>query len=221
MRDYRLIVSACVILTVTITGESAASAQETTPAPQVIPATQAPTSESPPQTEKPKEKKPGVLGFKLGGDKNTPVTGSAGPNGVSGASSALETCDKPFGTITIAENQDQTMKVFQAMSHLPEPTPLLRLIIAQSKCFQIVERGIAFQNMMQERALSKDGQLKSAANVGRGQMVAVDFLLTPNVVVGTNTGAGAILGGALFGALGAAAFSTKNAQTTLFLADAR
>lgn len=196
--------------------------QEVAPSAQSPTGLQAPAADTQPVAEKAaKEKKPGVLGFKLGGDKSTPITGSAGPAGSSGASSALETCEKPFGTITIAENQDQTMIMFQRMSGLPEPTPLLRLIIAQSKCFQFVERGVAFQNMMQERALSQGGQLKSASNVGRGQMVAVDFLLTPNVVVGSNTGAGAIIGGALFGALGAAAFTTKNAQTTLFLADAR
>jgi hypothetical protein len=196
--------------------------QDSTPPAQPAPSVdQAPANQQAPSEPQAKEKKPGAFGFKLGGDKKTPVTGSAGPSGSSGASSALETCEKPFGTLTVAENPDQTMKVFQQMSGLPEPSPLLRLIIQQSRCFQIVERGVAFQNMMQERELSKDGQLKSAANVGRGQMVAVDFLLTPNVVVGANTGGAALLGGALFGALGAAAFTTKNAQTTLFLTDAR
>jgi hypothetical protein len=208
------------VLAVLAQGQAVAYAlvgQDSTP-----PAQPAPSVEQAPANQpQPKEKKPGVFGFKLGGDKKTPVTGSAGPSGSSGASSALETCEKPFGTLTIAENSDPTMKAFQQMSGLPEPSPLLRLIIQQSRCFQIVERGVAFQNMMQERELSKDGQLKAAANVGRGQMVAVDFLLTPSVVVGANTGGAALLGGALFGALGAAAFSTKNAQTTLFLADAR
>lgn len=201
---------------------SAVAAQEAAPPAQSVNATeQEPANQPAPSESQAKEKKPGAFGFKLGGDKKTPVTGSAGPSGSAGASSALETCDKPFGTLTIAENQDPTMKAFQQMSGLPEPSPLLRLIIQQSRCFQIVERGVAFQNMMQERELSKDGQLKSAANVGRGQMVAVDFLLTPSVLVAANTGGAALLGGALFGALGAAAFSTKNAQTTLFLSDAR
>lgn len=198
------------------------AAQQATPAAQSSASVeQAPTNQPAPSEAQAKEKKTGAFGFKLGGDKKTPITGSAGPSGSSGASSALETCDKPFGTLTIAENQDANMKAFQKMSGLPEPTPLLRLIIQQSRCFQIVERGIAFQNMMQERELSKDGQLKSASNVGRGQMVAVDFLLTPDVTVAANTGGGALIGGALFGALGAAAFSSKNAQTTLFLSDAR
>jgi len=31
---------------------------------------------------------------------------------------------------------------------------LLRLMIQQSNCFQIVERGVAMQNLMQERALA-------------------------------------------------------------------
>jgi len=200
----------------------ALTAQDAIPAAQSTASVEQPAaSQQTPSEPQTKEKKAGAFGFKLGGDKKTPITGSAGPSGSSGASSALESCEKPFGTLTIAENQDANMKAFQKMSGLPEPTPLLRLIIQQSRCFQIVERGIAFQNMMQERELSKDGQLKSASNVGRGQMVAVDFLLTPDVTVAANTGGGALIGGALFGALGAAAFSSKNAQTTLFLSDAR
>jgi hypothetical protein len=166
------------VLAVLAQGQAVAYAlvgQDSTPPAQPAPSVeQAPANQQAPSEPQPKEKKPGVFGFKLGGDKKTPVTGSAGPSGSSGASSALETCEKPFGTLTIAENSDPTMKAFQQMSGLPEPSPLLRLIIQQSRCFQIVERGVAFQNMMQERELSKDGQLKAAANVGRGQMVAVE-----------------------------------------------
>jgi len=39
---------------------------------------------------------------------------------------------------------------------------LLRLMIQQSNCFQIVERGLAMQNIMQERQLAQSGQLNRA-----------------------------------------------------------
>ena len=53
------------------------------------------------------------------------------------------------------------------------------------------------QNMMQERALADSGQLRQSSNVGGGQMVAADFVLTPNVVFseGNAGGVGGAVGG--------------------------
>lgn len=113
--------------------------------------------------------------------------------------------------------------------NLPAPTNLLRLIIQQSNCFQVVERGVGMQNMMQERALSEGGQLQQNSNIGRGQMVSADFLLTPEVAFSENNTGGAAIGavGSLFGGLGsvigavASGIKFKQAQTTLLLADSR
>ena len=44
----------------------------------------------------------------------------------------------------------------------------------------MVERGLGMQNMMQERALAKSGELKQDSNVGGGQMVSADYILTDN-----------------------------------------
>jgi hypothetical protein len=38
---------------------------------------------------------------------------------------------------------------------LGSPVGLIRLMIQQSNCFLVVERGVGMQNMMQERALAK------------------------------------------------------------------
>lgn len=169
------------------------------------------------------------LGIKLGGDddeKNT-VKGSAGPDGAKNASSQLEKCDKPYGTLAVAEPQDY---VGQALLQygLPSPVGLIRMMIQQSNCFIVVERGQGMQNMMQERALAGGGELRGGSNVGGGQMVAADFILTPAVVFSENNagGVGAGLGG-LFGGggrlLGAVVggLKFKEAQTSMLVADAR
>jgi len=105
-------------------------------------------------------------------------------------------------------------------------------MIQQSNCFLVVERGVGMQNLMQERALQKAGELRQDSNVGGGQMVTADYVLTPSVVFsednagGVGGGVGAAIGG-LFGsggrAIGAVAggLKFKEAQTSMLVADAR
>lgn len=164
------------------------------------------------------------------GEGGSKVSGSAGPNGASSGAPELLKCDKPFGTIAVAEPQDYTMRALSQYG-LPSYANLLRLMIQQSNCFQVVERGIAMQNIMQERALSQGGQLQGGSNMGQGQMVTADFVMTADVVFSQNDAGGAGGGlaalGGLFGnggrVLGAIAGGVKfkEAQTSLLLADAR
>jgi curli biogenesis system outer membrane secretion channel CsgG len=115
------------------------------------------------------------------------------------------------------------------MYKLPPPTQLLRMMIQQSKCFQVVERGMAMKNIMQERALAGGGQLQQGQNIGGGQMVAADFLLTPTVQFSESNAGGAGLGaiGGLFGPIGsivgavAGGLKNKQAQTSIIISDAR
>jgi curli biogenesis system outer membrane secretion channel CsgG len=44
--------------------------------------------------------------------------------------------------------------------HYNFPDGLIRMMIQQSNCFIVVERGAGMQNMMQERALADSGQLQ-------------------------------------------------------------
>jgi curli biogenesis system outer membrane secretion channel CsgG len=112
------------------------------------------------------------------------------------------------------------------LSHygLGSPAALLRIMIQQSGCFDVVERGYAMQNLQQERALGQSGELRQESNVGKGQMQAADFVLTPNVLVGaSNTGGvGGLLGGRL-GIIGviAGGLKFKEASTSLLVADVR
>ncbi|HEV7576067.1 MAG TPA: peptidoglycan-binding protein, partial [Caldimonas sp.] len=79
------------------------------------------------------------------------ATGGAGPNGQSqGANDQLERCDAPKGTLAVVEPQSQIGQNLQRYG-LGSPTAVIRTIVQQSNCFQIVERGVGMGNMMQER----------------------------------------------------------------------
>jgi hypothetical protein len=99
------------------------------------------------------------------------------------------------------------------------------MMIQQSNCFIVVERGVGMQNLMQERQLSQAGETRQGSNLGGGQMVAADFVLTPSVVFAENNagGIGGAVGG-LFGGKAAAVASGlkfKEAQTSMLVADSR
>jgi len=166
------------------------------------------------------------------GKGGSAVSGGSGPSGdTDNATSSggdgkpyLERCGKPLGTMAVAEPQDYVTQAL-AQQGLPRPNGMIRIIIQQSNCFIVVERGVAFQNIQQERALSESGQLRKGSNIGKGQLATADFLMTPEVVFKNNDagGVGAVLGG-LFGRVGAAVgggLKFKEAQTTLTVADTR
>jgi curli biogenesis system outer membrane secretion channel CsgG len=156
------------------------------------------------------------------------VQGSAGPEGAQNANSQLERCDGPKGTIAVVEPQSYVIASLRRYQ-LDSPTGVIRMLIQQSNCFQVVERGVGMRNMMQERALAETGELQSGQNVGKGQMVAADFLVTPNVVFSENNagGFGGALGGLLGGSAGAliggiaGGLKFKEAQTSMLLVDSR
>jgi hypothetical protein len=157
------------------------------------------------------------------GQSQNPVRGSAGPRGATPVA-GLETCDNPLAGVAVVEPQDH---VLQALTQyrLGSPTGLIRMMIQQSNCFIVVERGVAMQNVLQERALAERGELRIDSNVGGGQMMTADFILTPSIVF-SESGAGAV-GGAVAGLFGRRAaavsgnLSFKEAQTSMLLADAR
>jgi curli biogenesis system outer membrane secretion channel CsgG len=171
----------------------------------------------------------GLFGFKLGGDKKEEgqPSGSAGPDGAKGEAKELEKCDKPYGTLAVSEPQDAVVSHLLQYG-LSSPTGLIRMMIQQSNCFVVVERGRAMKNLMQERQLSESGELRGGSNMGKGQMVTADYVLTPDAVFASKDsgGIGGALGGfgGVFGAaagLVAAGLKFKSAQTSMLLADAR
>jgi hypothetical protein len=166
------------------------------------------------------------------GEGGSAVQGSAGPGGSSDSASDLERCDKPMGTVAVVEPQSHVL-AHLSRYRLGSPVGLIRLMIQQSNCFLVVERGVGMQNMMQERALAKSGELRQDSNMGGGQMVTADYVLTPGIVFSENNaggvggGVGGVVGGlfgrgagALVGGV-AGGLQFKEAQTSMLMADAR
>ena len=82
-----------------------------------------------------------------------------GASGPAGDATKVEKCDAPKGTLAVVEPQDAVLQALLKIG-LQSPSGMIRLIVQQSNCFLIVERGAAFQNLMQERALASGGQLQ-------------------------------------------------------------
>jgi hypothetical protein len=157
------------------------------------------------------------------GQGGSVVQGSAGPGGSQG-DNGLQRCDKPMGAMAVVEPQNEILAALSAYK-LQSPVGLIRMMIQQSNCFIVVERGVGMRNALQERQLNASGELRDNSNMGGGQMVTADFILTPSVVFSENNAGG--VGGAVGGLLGrrvaavAGGLKFKEAQTSMLVADAR
>jgi hypothetical protein len=157
------------------------------------------------------------------GQGGSVIKGAAGTEGSTG-DKGLEHCDKAMGAMAVVEPQSQMLTALMRYK-LSSPVPLIRLMIQQSNCFIVVERGVGMQNMMQERQLAAAGEARQGSNMGGGQMVSADFVMTPAVDF-SESNAGGIGGGAAgllgskFGAI-AGGLKFKEAQTSMLVADAR
>jgi curli biogenesis system outer membrane secretion channel CsgG len=162
---------------------------------------------------------------KIGSESaKTAATGSAGGAAAQNVNAKLGRCDKPSGTIALVEDQGlDWYRAYVTQYRLTSTTPVLRLLIQQSNCFIVVERGRAMANMQQERALQNSGEMRQNSNFGKGQMVAADYSLTPEVLMSARgtSGLGGALGGlgGRLGVLGAIAggISTNEAAVMLTL----
>lgn len=161
-------------------------------------------------------------------DAKTTATGSAGGAATTNASSQLERCDRPFGTMALVEDQAADWYIRLTREYqLTSTLPVLRLLVQQSNCFIVVERGRAMANIQQERALQQSGELRSGSDFGKGQLVSADYAMTPSITFSAKgtQGIGGALGGLGrgFGVVGALAggLSQNEASTMLLLTDNR
>ena len=162
----------------------------------------------------------------IGGGAKGPVTGAAGGASAENANSQIERCDQSLGTLAVAEDQAAPWYAYLRNYRLGSTVPVLRMMIQQSNCFVIVERGGAMANMNTERALQQSGEMRGGSNFGKGQMVAADYTMSPSIQFSQNTGGmGGSLGGFSrgLGVLGALAggIKTNEASTTLIMVDNR
>ena len=164
---------------------------------------------------------------KMGGSSGNTVTGAAGGETAAGENSALEKCSETLGTLAVVEDQTAPWwgDYYHRYPKLGSTVPVLRMMIQQSNCFVVVERGRAMNNMMQERALMQSGEMREGSNFGKGQMVAADYTMNPSIQFSAKGTGG--LGGAIGGLFGSTAgflaggLKSNEAATTLLLIDNR
>lgn len=165
----------------------------------------------------------------LGGGSATPVTGAAGGASTTGGNGKLEHCAETLGTVRIEENvRAPWYNHYYSTYRLGSTVPLLRLMIQQSNCFAVVERGRAMQGIQSERSQMRGDEGRAGSNFDTGQQVGADYSMSPEIMMnarGTSGGSG-VVGGLLNRVVpgaGAVASSAKmnEAGTILLLVDVR
>lgn len=143
----------------------------------------------------------------------------------------LEKCAAPIGTVSLSEEKKAAgleaglpphLAAFMALARQQQgmstvdPLPLLKMLAAQSGCFQVVDRGEAFNAIQRERQIAAGGQ-----TTGQGPgatLVSSDYVLVAQVVhQDGNAGGLGALGGGTFGGGGGFKQSKKEAQVMLTL----
>jgi len=159
----------------------------------------------------------------LGGNKGV-VSGAAGGESVEGENSSLDRCTESLGTVALDEDTNAHWYSELRSHRLGSTVPVLRLMIQQSNCFVIVERGKSLNNMMRERDLARGEESRAGSNFQKGQMVAADYTMSPSVQFAANTGGGGAgltnFGNNLISRV-AGSVKRNEASTTLLLIDNR
>lgn len=158
-----------------------------------------------------------VLGFASGALAQPKATASTTPQ--------VPRCARSLGTLSIQNGDSAGWTGY----NLQPPAALLRVVVQQSACFTVVERGAGLDAALKERELSGQGNLQRQSNVGGGQMRAADYVLLADVVAQNNNSSGGGMGGLVGGMVGGRAgavigglgMRSQTAQTTLTLTNVR
>ncbi len=145
-------------------------------------------------------------------------------------------CTRSLGTIAVVEERAAggtaegippglaaLMRMAEAQnggSQRVDPLPILKLLASQSGCFQIVDRGEAFDALQRERQLAAGGAVAGANN--QATLKAADYLLQAKVLYSDNDsgGSGGGLGSMFPGGLGFKQ-KVKASQTMLTLVEVK
>lgn len=145
-------------------------------------------------------------------------------------------CDRSLGTVALVEERSAAspadgmpagmaalIRMAEAQnggSQRVDPLPLLKLLVAQSGCFQIVDRGEGFDALQRERQLAAGGSVAGANN--QATLKAADYLLQAKVLYFDNDsgGSGGGLGSMFPGGLGFKQ-KVKASQTMLTLVEVK
>lgn len=136
----------------------------------------------------------------------------------------LPQCARPIGTVAIEEPE----RDWWSPLGLSNPEALLKLFAGRSNCLRVVARGEALQMRQTERALGDSGELQRGQNFGKGQVVAADYIIIPDIVTSNNNagggslgGIGRAFGGPFGGIIGGLSVKSSTAHTLITLVNAR
>lgn len=138
-------------------------------------------------------------------------------------------CARKLGTISVVDGDDPSA---WTQYTLAPPSKLLKVMVARSGCFNLVDRGSGLSAAERERAIGGNLGLQRGSNVGQGQIKAADYVLIAEIqganasVSGGGVGAAAgSLLGRRFGAFGALAGGVRSkkmeANTVLSVTNVR
>jgi len=161
------------------------------------------------------------------------ATGSAGDAGNQGATRELAHCNEKVGTVALEENpQGYSYVQFLGSGgvNLPRsPLPLLKLMLQQTGCFSVVDRGRGLNAIVKEQALQSAGMTRRQKNVTKGNIIEAHYTLVPDLAFSNeDAGGGVAAAGAVLGyfvpyggllAMGAGSIRFKEAQVVLSLVD--
>jgi len=137
----------------------------------------------------------------------------------------IPVCPQKIGTLAVHEPDNR----WWVDMHLDSPEALIKVFVAQSHCFTLLDRGQGLQAAESERALASSGELQGGSNIGKGQMKAADYVLVPDVANRNGHAGGRNIGGLVGGflpgfagaALGGISIKSKTADVVLTLTDVR
>ena len=141
------------------------------------------------------------------------------------AKAQIPVCSHKIGSAAIYEPQNN----WWSGLGLESPEALIKVFVMRSGCFTLLDRGKGFDVAQRERELAAGGELRQGSNIGKGQVKAADYVITPDIVSknadagGTNIGG--ILGGFIGGGVGAIvsniSINSSTADVVLTVTDVR
>lgn len=162
----------------------------------------------------------------VGGGSVSPTTGASAGAAAVGESTSLEKCAASLGVLRIEEDTGSPWYRNYG-PRLGSTAPLLSMLIMQSNCFVVVERGTGERGIAAETARGRGDEGRESATRGKGQQVTADYLLKPEIVLAGSDGGGRVggLGRLLPGPLGVVAgsvgYKSNEVGTVLTLVDIR
>jgi len=152
--------------------------------------------------------------------------------------SEIPHCPAVLGTVSLVEEKKAStpnaafppqIAAFMALARAQggmsggdvDPIPLLKLLVARSACFSVVDRGAGFNAVQRERELANGNQLTNSATGNGATLTPSDYVLVAQIVYsnenagGRGGGLGGLGGG--YGGLGGISSRTKAVQTLLTL----